>query len=127
MVISRPPCWAPSGGRDAADLADQRPRVPELPGSVHEVLELRGNVAVAGGGPEDHGVGRGEVLGIEDRDVRERLAGVLGMHLLQDLVEKEFLDLEQGNLRPGDGPGTSRDGLGQVVDMAVGAVENPGG
>jgi len=98
--------------------------LPESAGGIEEGLELRGGAAEASAGTEEESVGVGEVGGLGDGDVGEGFFGFDGAHLFEDGVGEGFGDLEELGLGAGDGAGAFGEGFGELVGVAVEAVEN---
>lgn len=89
--------------------------LPLLAGFVPEGLELGGEVTVAGGDAEEHGVEGLEVGGVVQNGVTRLSRSV---HLLEDFVGERLRDLEEGGVTASLADALELS-IGQCLDMAV--------
>ena len=107
-----------------ADLANQRPVEPQVARPIEEVAHLGTHVAKSRRGAEDDRVGLGQLGRLGDGNVGEHLAGLRGAAGPQRLVGHQFGNLREADLGAGHRFRATHDGLGQLVDVAVHAVEH---
>ena len=117
MVNSWPPCWVADEAKHRADLADERALHPQASRLIHEVAQLRRDVAEPRAAAEYDGVIVGQLIDRGDRrllvELEVRFPGHFFRHQFRHPLH---VDLGAGRLGP------FRHGVRHLLDMSVGGI-----